>query len=436
MHSIHLFARRMTPLLGLVLAAACVAGPGSTVAPAPSRIQELERVWRGDTSDVDVAELLGAAYLGANRGSDARTLFASVHAARSNDRASTILLGLTDEDLGDVIAARKMYATYLTAEPRGPYVPVARGRLDKLIRKTRAEEARIAVARGSTANVPAPDPRLVVVMPLAPLSGSNRVLALAAAMSDMLHSDLAASKEFHVVTRGRVVALLDALAVPPEGWSSSEVAQRVGRLLGAGTVVQGSFSMQEHAYLQVRVNVVRLSHESGQKAAAMNDRAPLRQIGLLERRVTRFVYEHLGIQWSAPMIRRMASSWTAEPDAWVALGHGIMAMDAGDYGTARRFFEQASHESGPPNAKDRARRAAYMLAAAEPIPTVAWRVARETVQRRLVARLEKTPETGYGKLEGGLADRGRGVAAELLGESGVGVGTTIGLVFVTGGGSQ
>jgi TolB-like protein len=433
---IPVLVRRLTPAFGLVLAAACFAGPSPTVAPAPSRVQELERARRRDTSDVDVAELLGAAYLGVNRASDARALFASSHVARPDDPVPTILLGLADEDMGDVAAARGMYASYLAVAWRGPYVPEAQGRLDRLTRDVWAEEARKAVAADSAVGTLRPGPEVVVVLPFAPGGGDDRVPALATAMSDMLRSDLAASRQLRVVDRGRVTALLDALSVLPEDRSSPDVARHVGRLLRAGAVVQGSLDMQEGGSLQLQVNVVRLGPDSEPEIPPMRDRAPLRQVAFLERRVTRFLFEHLEVEWSKPVMKRMASSWTAEPDAWVPLGRGILAMDAGDYAAAQRSFAEAGRAKGPPDARERAARAAYASAAARPPAPVAWRIAREAVQRRLVARLESTPETGYGSLEGGLADRGRAVAAELLGEAGLGLGTTIDLVFVTGGGSQ
>lgn len=436
MHRVSAFVRRMTPGLGLVLATACIAGPKPAVAPAPSRIQELERARQRDTSDVDVDELLGAAYLGANRLSDARTLFASVRSARPDDPTATLLLGLAEEDLGDVGAAREMYASYLAAARRGPYVPEAQGRLDRLTRDVWVGEARRAVAADSAVGALEPGSEVVVVMPFAPGGGDDRLPALAAAMADMLRSDLAASRQLRVVERGRVTTLLDALSVAPADRSRPEVARRVGRLLGAGAVVQGSLGMQDGGDLQLQVNVVRLGPDREPEVAPMRDRAPLRQVTLLERRVTRFLFEHLQVEWSKPVMKRMASSWTPDPDAWVPLGRGILAMDAGDYAAARRSFDEAGRENGPPDAGERAARAAYLLAAAESPAPVAWRIAREAVQRRLVARLEHTPETGYGSLAGGLADRGRAVAAELLGEAGLGLGTTIDLVFVIGGGSQ
>jgi TolB-like protein len=326
-------------LLGLA-AGGCAGGVRSaTVTPEQLAALEADQVARPE--DPDLIARTGIAYYVAGRHQLARDVLAMALTLSPDHYAAAVHLGLAQEALGDLRAAREAYQ-------RAAGMPVNRAqrrevenRLGWLARQELAAEARVAVAREQEfANRPLGED-VVAVLPFHYLGADDALRPLGRGLTHLVVSDLAKVERLTLLEREQVQAIATELGLSTNGHVAPDGAVRSGRLLGAARVVQGS--VREAASgngIQVSANVVRTA--DGVISATGQGEDRLQRLFDLEKQIVLDLLDQLGIVPTPAERRAIGERPTTDLQAFLAFSRGLEAEDRGDFSAARRLFESAA----------------------------------------------------------------------------------------------
>jgi tetratricopeptide (TPR) repeat protein len=294
-----------------------------------------------DGGDPGALTALGAAYVGADRPSEA---LAVLHRAVQLDTARTdarFFMGLALEDLDRPDEAAEAYRAFLVGLPMGE----AREHVAARIRKLQQEETRAAIRAaleqeerlGQSGD---PAPATVAVLPFAFRGEDEQLRPLGRALAHMLATDLSATARLTVLERLEVQALLDELQLAESGLVDPATAARSGRLLGAAEIVQGALDDLSGA-LTIEASVVPFdAGAEGLRPVTVSD--DLERFYELEARLALRIYEALGIALTAAERERINRRPTQSLEALLLFGRGLEEEAAGRYGLAADLFGQAA----------------------------------------------------------------------------------------------
>jgi TolB-like protein len=211
--------------------------------------------------------------------------------------------------------------------------------LASLTRKELALEAKTAVQQEASLGAVAGSPRTVAVLPLR-FSGSDSALRpLERGFADLLTTDLGRSSQLTLVERGRLQALLDEVALQSSGVTDSTSNVRVGRLLRAGRLVQGSLLQLPGSQLRVDAAVVNVPTTQIQGTAQGADQ--LDAVFALEKKIALDLFRELGVTLTVAERNAVEQRPTRSLAAFVAYSRGLVAEDEGRWDDAGRYFDDA-----------------------------------------------------------------------------------------------
>jgi tetratricopeptide (TPR) repeat protein len=323
-------------LLGAVTACATGGGGNLTSGEAVTR---LEQEQHAAPTSAAVNRSLGIAYYKANRFAEARTALEAASRLDPKDGTASLYLGLTDEALGDLPAARTAYASYIQFGRTSRVRSQLQGKLAELTQKQIAADAKTAVAQEASLASQPGSPRTVAVLPLR-FSGSDSSLKpLERGFADMLTTDLARSSQLTLVERSRMQALVNEITLQQGGATESATNVRAGRLLRAGRVVQGSIAQLDASNLRVDAAVVDVPTSQIQGTAQGSDQ--LEQVFNIEKKVALDLFTQLGVTLTVAERNAVEQRPTRSLAAFLAYSNGLLAEDQGRYDDASRFFDRA-----------------------------------------------------------------------------------------------
>jgi TolB-like protein len=320
----------------LLVSSAC-----ASVQPTPQvAITRLETQRAKSPKSVDVLRALGIQYYKADRYSDARTTLAEAATLAPNDGVVALYLGLSAEGMKDFPAAKAAYASYLKVGRTQRVRRQLEGRLAAMQRRELQEAAKAAIQQEvSLAGTPG-DKNTVGVMPFK-FSGSDTTLQpLERGFADLLATDLSRVKSVTVVDRARVQAILDEIKLAQSGAVDSTTGVRAGKLIQAGTIVQGSI-LQNGDKLRTDAALVSVS-TSAVSITPASDEQKLDQVFDMEKRIALSLIQSLGVQITTAERNAIEQRPTKSLQAFLAYSQGLAFEDAGRYDDASRAYANAA----------------------------------------------------------------------------------------------
>ena len=184
------------------------------------------------------------------------------------------------------------------------------------------------------------DARVVAVLPLAYQGGNDRYAPLGRGLSEMITVDLASIRRIRVVERVRLQALLDELELAQSDYVDPSSAPRVGRLLGAGRLVGGSYNVLGDDELRMDVALAELEQQAASpdfetRSGALDD------LFELQKELVFRVIDRLGIELTPEEREAIESVPTRNLQAFLAYSRGLLEQDQGNYATAAEAFGRA-----------------------------------------------------------------------------------------------
>lgn len=327
------YASLATILFALSLGACASGTSGRSLA-------RLEEAQRGAPGSFVVNRDLGVGYYRAGRYAESRAALETASQLEPKDGTTALYLGLAAEELGDLAAAKRAYSTYLAVGRTSRVRSQLRSRLAALTRRQLAEDAKRTVQQENALGAAAGSPTTIAVMPLRFTGGDSALRPLERGLAELLTTDLARSSKLTVVERERIQAVLAELALQASGRTDASTNVRVGRLLRAGRVVQGSIIQLDSTQLRVDAAVVDVPTAEVRGVAQDADR--MEQLFALEKRLALDLFEQLGVTLTVAERNAIEQRPTRSLAAFLAYSRGLAAEDEGRYDDAGRFYRDAT----------------------------------------------------------------------------------------------
>ncbi|MEO8561128.1 MAG: tetratricopeptide repeat protein [bacterium] len=306
---------------------------------ATTSLARLEQEHQAAPGSFAVDRSLGIAYYRAGRPADARAALEAAARLDPRDGTTALYLGLSAEELGDLAAARRAYASYLEVGRTSRVRVQLQSRLAALAKRELADDAKVAVQRESALGGEVGAPTTVAVMPLRFAGSDSSLRPLERGIAELLTTDLARSSKLTVVERSRIQALLDELARQRAGQTDATTNVRAGRLLRAGRVVQGS--ILQLGATQLRLDAVVVDVPTTRISGTAQGSDQLDRLFDLEKRVALDLFRELGVTLTVAERNAIEQRPTRSLTAFLAYSRGLASEDGGRYDEAERFYRDA-----------------------------------------------------------------------------------------------
>jgi len=330
--------RRALGLAGLLAAGACAGTPGPA-APTPADIPALE-ARRAQSPDDPAANLrLAEAYYSAQRYPDARAALSRTLLHQPDNAEAQIYLGYTYEGLGQFDSARTAYQRLEATKPSGAAHRLLQGRLALVERHQMIYQARQALAHESTLVKTPPPPNTVAVMPFRYTGTDSTYQPLSRGLAALVVTDLSRVHSLRLVERDRLQALIDEMKLSESGRVDPATGARSGHLIGASTVVQGQYDVNQ---TQVRMNATAVRTQDAQVASTAVGADRLQALFDLEKQVVFQLLDKLGIQVTPAERVAISERPTHNIEAFLLYSRGLVDQDQGNYAAAAQAFQAAA----------------------------------------------------------------------------------------------
>ncbi len=326
-----LFATLAPCLLAAVLLAAC-----ATIG-TQADIERLEQRLEANPNDAGALRDLGVLYMRTRRFEQARPYLARAYAQDSSDAETMFYHGLVLETAGNRSEALRIYGRYRQIPRLSPNRRRMAGRYKVLVREVVREEIQARLAR--EADFQAAPPNTVAVFPLVYQGDDERYAPLGRGLSEMLAIDLSQVQALRVLERVRLDVLLEELDLAQQEAFDASTAPRVGRILAAGRLIGGSYTVLDGDQLRVDAASVEIDEDPSQSQTTKSD--ALANLFVLEKDLVFALIDELGIELTPAERERIERVPTRNLQAFLAYSRGLQDEDAGRLGAAQAQFELA-----------------------------------------------------------------------------------------------
>ncbi|WP_320040534.1 tetratricopeptide repeat protein [uncultured Desulfobacter sp.] len=281
---------------------------------------------------------LGFAYLKTGQLDKAINEFENVLNKVPDEPYAILYLGmayLNKEELGKAMDTWKMYKNV-----RAPLVEEEINRLMTVLLIAQSQRsAKTALAQEGQLKTNKPDANTIAVCYFNDLSADKSLRAFQKGLAAMVATDLSKIRNFKVIERLRLQALLQEMKLGQTGIVDPNTAPRVGKLLGTENLVTGNLSLGS---IQVVASVSSSSNEKvlGSTSTKVEQENFYDLPGL----VIQNCADILGIKLSDEEKAVIGVPHTKVYQAFIYYGQALDALDAGKWQDAKNLFEMALKE--------------------------------------------------------------------------------------------
>ncbi len=319
-------------------------GPGRDLIEAgryAEAVRPLKRAIAQDYRDIEAIRDMGIAMYHTRKLNLAQGFLRLALSRHPDDLIATCYLGMVYEERGQRDAAIQQYLTYVEKGPRNKQRGLIAGRLQVLMRQRMAAEVKALIAQETALDVSQTPENSIAVLYFANLSQNPDYTVLQKGLTDMIITDLAKVSGLTVVERARLQMLIDEIGLGMSGLVAEETAPRMGKLLGAARVVQGTFSGATGD--DIRINAGITQTREGIFLPADHISGTIQAFYQLEKDVVFNIIDAMGIQLSRAEREAIQKIPTANLLAFMAYCRGLDYEDKGLYGEARDAFQSAAN---------------------------------------------------------------------------------------------
>src|SRR5437879_4167326 len=230
-----------TALLLTALAGGCSSAPKpAAVAPAelPALVAQTEREPRNAALKFRLAAALAAA----RRCDTAVVVARAAQRLEADNVRGPLVVGGCQEQAGRYDEAIATYQEFAAQHPRAQGVAVLSARAKLALRTSAERTARQALARETELAQQPPQAATVAVLPVL-VAGDSTYRPLSRGLAELITTDLAYIRTLKLLERLQIGVLLDELKLGTSERADPATAARVGRLLRAERMVQGSVTI-------------------------------------------------------------------------------------------------------------------------------------------------------------------------------------------------
>ena len=284
---------------------------------------------------------LGMAWYRADSLGKAEEAFAASNRISPN-ALSNFYLGLIFERTGENDKAIRVYGAAANLQGDGPTRKLIRERLDVLIDRQLADEARRAARGEDTLSVRSlPENSIAVIN----FNGSYlppEFQPMALGMAEFIAMDLSKVSALKVLERVKINVILDELKLGQSSYADSRVAPRMGRLLGSRRIVLGTVTGSGESGLRVDGRLV--DTVDGTASGTQSDEGSLDRFFDVEKKFVFALLDTLGIAISKTERDEIEQVPTESFLAFMAYSKGLSYERQGMYDDAMNSFRDAARQ--------------------------------------------------------------------------------------------
>jgi TolB-like protein len=254
---------------------------------------------------------------------------------RPGDPEATYYLGLARLSSEQLSKAKEAWRTYKNTEK--PLVQDAIRRQATVVELADSLRlAKQAIVEEAKLKATSPKPGTVAVFYFKDLSPDKSFRSLQKALAMMVITDLAQVRSLQVVERLQVQALLSEMQLGQTGIVEERTAPRAGRLLGAESLIVGTF---EPGSVVVKTSVASTSKQD--VVGSFSLKGEEQKFFELEKEIVQNVLKVLRVSPTPEEQKLLGVHQTRSLQAVTYFGQGLDALDEGNWKEARNLFEKA-----------------------------------------------------------------------------------------------
>jgi tetratricopeptide (TPR) repeat protein len=322
-------------LFALLLATACA----TSGQMRPDAVARLERNSAARPSDEGALRALGIAYYKTGRFADARTALSRAAQLNPKDGTAALYLGLAAEQMHDIPAAKAAYQSYIRYGRTSGVRRQLEARLAALNRQELQLAAKAAVQQEQQLSARPANAKTVAVLPLRFQGSDSTLQPLERGLAELMTTDLARSHELTVVERERMQAIVSELALQSSGQSDSSTNVRAGRIIQAGSVVNGQIVQRDQ---NLRVDAAIVNTTTSQVSGGAEGENTLDRVFDIEKGIVLQLFDSLGVRLTTAERNLIEQRPTRSLQAFLAYSRGLTLEDQGQYEEAARNFRDAA----------------------------------------------------------------------------------------------
>ena len=317
--------------------AACGGGP-RPAAVTPVEIPGLITQVQQHPQDAAPRFRLAAALAAAERYDTAAVVARAALELEPDNVLGPLVLGACQEGTDRYDEAIATYNDFAAQHPNARGVAALRAKAQLALRASAERTARQALAREAELAQQPPQAATVAVLPLV-IAGDPSVQPLSRGLAELLTTDLAYIRTLRLLERMRIGILLDELKLGESARVDPATAARVGRLLRAERMVQGTATIPSGGPVQLSATVVT---GAGVVRPVGQVTGPFPKLLELEKQVVFDLAAQLGIELTQAEREQILRRGPKNLAAFLAYSRGLEDMDRGDYAGAAKNFGAAA----------------------------------------------------------------------------------------------
>lgn len=302
------------------------------------QIARLQKKIIDNPRDADALRDLGVIYFQAKQYPQAKDLLRRSLDVDPDDAKALFYYGMTLEFENNIQAALAAYIRYTDISSLSPYRRLMEGRYRELAYRIIQQQLQQLVAEeerlGDTMS-----PTSVAVFPLTYQGTDKKYEALGFGLSEMIISDLGQVERLKLVERLRLEALLAELRFGATQRVDPATAPRIGRLLGAGRIVGGTYTVTDGEVLRMDVSSWDVPRKKFPDPAGRSDQ--LQNLFRLQKQIVLRIIADMGITLTRAERERIERVPTENLQAFILYCIGLERESARDFQTAEVYFNQA-----------------------------------------------------------------------------------------------
>ena len=353
------------PLVLLMLAGAGGWGAcGRTPAPAPvtpAEIPDLIAKALQRPQDAALQFRLAAALAAGGRCDSAVHVVGAAARLEPDNVLGPLVVGACQEQADHYDEAVTTYNDFAARHPNARGVAALRAKAQLALRTAAEHTAQRALAREAELAQQPPQAATVAVLPVV-IAGDSSVQPLSRGLAELITTDLAYIRTLHLLERLQISLLVDELKLGASERVDPATAARVGRLLRAERMVQGTATIPSEGDVQLSATVVT---GTGVVRPVGQVTRPFPRLLELEKQVVFDLATQLGIELTQAEREQILRQGPKSLAAFLAYSRGLEALDRGDYEAAARNFRAAAQADPGFQAAQQGQQAALAAPAAE-----------------------------------------------------------------------
>jgi TolB-like protein len=204
-------------------------------------VLSFETARKNDPENAGILREMGVALYRKAEYNRAMPLLLEAFIKDSTDGRTLFYLGTTFEIQEDYPRAMDIYRRCAEINPNGEIRSAIEARLAGLVRRQMEEDAKAVLAREASLDPEKIPDNTIAVLYFRNMGNKRELDPIQKGLADMIITDLSKVKALSVVERVRMQKMIDEIGLGQTGIVDEAASPRMGKLLGASKLIQGSF---------------------------------------------------------------------------------------------------------------------------------------------------------------------------------------------------